>query len=416
LTELSNSLYFLQLESNHLRGTIPQWIHQLSHLQYLGLSHNELNGIIPKSINQLSLLMELDLSGNQFNGPIDLFDRTNETDPSSSSCPPYLKLIYLHDNDYLNGEITNQTFYDCQYLQEINLSNNRLVGYIPHHFYHRKMVNIEHNMISGTIPNVTTTTSPLEYISLSNNLIGGTIPVSIYLLKNLIHLDLSHNQLQGEISDVLDSMDQIEYLYLSNNTKLAPDIIPYFKDTSNLKHLSLSQSNRIGTIPTWLGSMSTLIYLDLQSNMLNGTIPSQIGSLHNMQYLFLNNNSLSGTIPTSFRHLTNMEQVSFHHNSLNGSLESILCDGDGHVLSTVSKLQSISTNCNRNSIGLIPEVTCSCCTTCCSTATGSDGKQNSACTSAANADTTGFENFDSPMTHIYKPDHFLYIDDLSFSS
>lgn len=406
MTELSNSLYFLQLESNHLHGTIPNWLHELAQIQYLGLSHNEFTGIIPKSINQLSLLIELDLSHNQLSGPIDLFD---DDISSGSSCPGNLKVIYLHENN-LNGEITNQTFYNCQQLQEINLSKNRLVGYFPHHFYNNIMVNLDHNRISDIIPDVTTYTSQIEFLSLSNNLITGSIPLSIYLLKNLIHLDLSSNQIHGEITDVLDMMHQIEYLYLSNNTHISPGKIPYFKDAINLKHLSLSQTNRIGTIPTWLGSISSLTLLDLQSNMLNGTIPSQIGTLQNIQYLFLNNNSLTGTIPTSFRELSNSKQISLDSNSFNGSLESIICDTNGNFLNSVMQLHDVSADCY--SVGLLAarEVTCSCCTTCCY----SIGIGHSTCAKIRATNSSSLVS-QSPMAHTYASDNLLYIEHSNFS-
>jgi Leucine-rich repeat (LRR) protein len=411
---LSESLYYLQLQSNHLEGNLPSWLSQLSHLQYLDVSHNAFHGIIPRSLNQLSVLVELDLSYNQFTGTIDFFDRhivEEEESRSSSSCPSHLKVIYANDNQ-LTGPVSNQTFYDCESLREVNLSVNRLDGYLPNHFYQYKMVNLDHNLLSSTIPNVATTItkSPIVFLSLSNNRLSGTIPISITLLNYLNHLDLSHNRIDGNITDIFNQMERIEYLYLENNTQLSPGPIPYVS-SHTLNQLSLSCTNRNDTIPNWISRYSHLTLLDVQSNQLNGPIPTGIGTLTNLQYLLLNNNSFTGIVPTSFRQLlSTSEHITLHQNLLHGSLDSILCDDSGDFLYREKEIKDISADCNSLESLVAPKVTCTCCTTCCHVASTSEDTFPN-CTHVR-ADSTRSSSMisDEMIKHKYSPDHVLSIE------
>lgn len=64
------SISTLNLSMNHLSGSIPPSIANLSRLYSLDLSHNELSGSIPSTLSTLSALHDLDLSYNNLTGPI----------------------------------------------------------------------------------------------------------------------------------------------------------------------------------------------------------------------------------------------------------------------------------------------------------------------------------------------------------
>ncbi|XP_031283019.1 probable leucine-rich repeat receptor-like protein kinase At1g35710 [Pistacia vera] len=63
-------LAYLDLSSNHLFGTIPPQIGNLSKLQYLHLSNNQFSGKIPPEIGLLLHLDVFHLAENQLNGSI----------------------------------------------------------------------------------------------------------------------------------------------------------------------------------------------------------------------------------------------------------------------------------------------------------------------------------------------------------
>ncbi|MBC6478679.1 MAG: hypothetical protein GDA56_13805 [Hormoscilla sp. GM7CHS1pb] len=66
----------------------------------------------------------------------------------------------------------------------------------------------------------------------------------------------------------------------------------------------MSANPLIGTIPSWLGTLTSLRNLFLWQNDLSGTIPSELGDLTRLQNLWLKDNHLNGTIPPSVEALS----------------------------------------------------------------------------------------------------------------
>ncbi len=60
----------LGLWNNHLTGSLPEAIGNLSQLRHLNVWGNSLTGAIPTSLGNLSGLISLDLDLNQLSGPI----------------------------------------------------------------------------------------------------------------------------------------------------------------------------------------------------------------------------------------------------------------------------------------------------------------------------------------------------------
>ncbi|XVE91872.1 hypothetical protein REPUB_Repub01dG0048700 [Reevesia pubescens] len=64
------ALQVLELAHNQLSGEIPPSLGQLRNLGVFDASHNRLQGQIPESFSNLSFLVQIDLSNNQLTGPI----------------------------------------------------------------------------------------------------------------------------------------------------------------------------------------------------------------------------------------------------------------------------------------------------------------------------------------------------------
>jgi hypothetical protein len=58
----------IKLPHNHLRGTLPNSLTRLVHLECLDLSYNILSGYIPKSFYKFTALSQMNLFGNEFDG------------------------------------------------------------------------------------------------------------------------------------------------------------------------------------------------------------------------------------------------------------------------------------------------------------------------------------------------------------
>ena len=65
-----NSLRYLNLSHNHLKGQIPAMLRNLSKLESLDLSSNQLKGKIPSELTSLTFLAAFNVSSNQLSGTI----------------------------------------------------------------------------------------------------------------------------------------------------------------------------------------------------------------------------------------------------------------------------------------------------------------------------------------------------------
>ncbi|MEM7130967.1 MAG: C13 family peptidase [Chloroflexota bacterium] len=208
----------LDLNTNQLRGSIPEELGQLSNLTKLVLLINELSGSIPTELGQLSNLTELVLFDNKLSGSI----------------PAEL------------GQLSNLTF--------LLLNGNQLNGSIPPELGQLSNLTrlwLYHNDLSGAIPAELGQLSNLTFLWLVGNDLSGAIPAELGQLSNLTSLDLNLNKLSGSIPPELGQL-------------------------SNLTFLDLHSNKLGGSIPAELGQLSNLTRLHLYSNQLNGQIPSPL--------------------------------------------------------------------------------------------------------------------------------------------
>nr|CAD1837779.1 unnamed protein product [Ananas comosus var. bracteatus] len=135
LSPLANckKLAILSFGNNEFQGSLPAAIGNLSrNLQQLYASDLQLSGNIPATIGNLTSLIKLDLTVNELRGKI----------PSSIGLLENLQQLFLRDNK-LEGSVLEELFMlrnlgsipnsltRLRYLNNLNLSYNRLVGEIP---------------------------------------------------------------------------------------------------------------------------------------------------------------------------------------------------------------------------------------------------------------------------------------------
>jgi Leucine-rich repeat (LRR) protein len=343
-------LNFLDLNENQITGTIPHWLGEsLNRLQALGLSDNLLEGTIPESLatGLAPNLKTLSLDGNMLTGDVAPLQRLR-----------YLQYLYLNDNDFV-GEIDRGLIADMRFLEQVDLSGNRLGGSIPWHIFRMdklKVMDLSNNELTGVIPGEAgkNLASPLEFFSLRNNSLSGSIPAEIIQqLTGLYHLDLSFNQFTGDCPDVIGSdLTSLTYLFLGDNSlSLAGGTIPnHLQSLTNLHELSLGNLGLTGPIPIWIETFEHLRLLDLAENQLTGSIDLDFTSLKHLRYLILHDNLLTGRLPDSMDTLENLRVLSLHLNDITDDQTSrAVCDSP--------RLELMTVDCD--------EIDCPCCDECC---------------------------------------------------
>ncbi|KAI3936047.1 hypothetical protein MKW92_033222 [Papaver armeniacum] len=167
----------LELKSCNMKGYIPTFICNLTHLKNLDLSHNMLTGAIP-----------LNLSNNNLHGPLPL--------------PPQNSYTFDLSQNIFSGEISLETGKRLSGAHFVSLSGNKLLGPIP----------------SSFCVKVTTAYSDLNYLDLSNNQLSGTIPYSVGYCISLFSLNLGRNNFTGNVPNELEQARELRYLQLSDNS------------------------------------------------------------------------------------------------------------------------------------------------------------------------------------------------------
>lgn len=129
---------------------------------------------------------------------------------------------------------------------------------------------------------------------------------------DIVGINLTSAGLNGTLPAELDELTELRSLQIRfNNYSLG--ILPNLSSLTRLVTMDFSNSDLSGSIPAWLGSLSSLEVLNLSSNVntgtkLNGPIPYQLGQLTNLRQLYLSYNDLSQaeSIPDSLSFLYNL--------------------------------------------------------------------------------------------------------------
>ncbi|KAH0780549.1 hypothetical protein KY290_000147 [Solanum tuberosum] len=203
-------LTLLDLGSNMLNDTFPNWLGDLPDLHILSLRSNKFHGPIKSSGNRnlFAQLQIMDLSSNGFSGnlPESLLGNLQamkEIDESKRT-PQYVSDQYADLYDYLTTITTKGQDYNYVRILDsnmlIDLSKNRFEGRILSiigDLVGLRTLNLSHNVLEGHIPASLQNLSVLESLDLSSNKISGEIPQQLASLTFLAVLNLSHNHLVG---------------------------------------------------------------------------------------------------------------------------------------------------------------------------------------------------------------------------
>ncbi|GJN29704.1 hypothetical protein PR202_gb17955 [Eleusine coracana subsp. coracana] len=281
----------LDLGSNELNSSLPNWIENLRSLSYLDLSSCQLTGSVPDIIGNLTSL----------------------------------QLLQLRDN-HLKGEIPQAMHRLCN-LNFMDLSMNHLSGDVavgknsPRCLKQLRFLDVSINNLTGSISGWLEDLSSLSHLDISKNFFSGQVPESIGKLSNLTYLDISSNKFEGTLSEMhFDNLSRLDFLSLgSNNLKIviAPEWIPPFQ----LRGLSLHACLVGPHFPTWLRSQSKIEMIDLGSSQIMGTLPDWLWNFSSsVTGLDLSKNKITGRLPTSLEQMSMLKIFNIRSNQLVGGI------------------------------------------------------------------------------------------------
>ncbi|XP_056162571.1 receptor-like protein 13 [Syzygium oleosum] len=296
-------------------GLIASFLKEQHDLRGVQLNHNGMTGNFPNLLLDNNVfLKQFELTGNNLSGPFHL--------------PSNLNLLSMWWFDVsaniIEGELPSRIGSILPDLRYLNLSNNLLQGRIP-----------------PSIGNM----KKLDALDLSNNGFTGEIPKTLAKGCALLStLKLSNNNLQGQMLPRYTNLTNLRYLHLDNNL-FTGDISPDILNSSSLIILDASHNFLSGTLPNWIGDISShaLIlssnlfegplplsfckllyfdYLDLSSNNLGPNIPPCVNFTLTLRFLHLTNDTLAGQFPKFLSRASNMVTLDLRHNALSGEIPS----------------------------------------------------------------------------------------------
>ncbi|GAB4849317.1 hypothetical protein Ancab_004118 [Ancistrocladus abbreviatus] len=188
-------------------------------------------------------------------------------------------------------------FGNLTHLRELDLTQNYISGSIPTSFAKLPLVNLSllDNRISGQVPDEIGQIATLESFLIDGNSFSGKIPDFIGNWTNLGRLNIQGTSMEGPIPSTISLLTNLTELRISDLG--GPSMgFPNLQDLKILQLLILRNCLITGTIPDYIGDMTSLKTLDLSFNMLTGGIPNTIGNLPLLVNLFLTNNSLGGAV------------------------------------------------------------------------------------------------------------------------
>jgi Leucine-rich repeat (LRR) protein len=353
-----SSLQTFNVARNDLWGTFPRGLQASTHLVELTLKENTFSGFVPPWIGNHSQLENIDISFNNMVGDFDwiggltslrAFDCSNNT--FSTTLPTALGNLAQLESFNCSGNILRGPLPSeiglVQTLATLDLSFNNIQR-IPDritNLRNLRVLELQHNGLTGDIPAQLGRMTSLEHLSLSENYMQAHIPSNIGLMTKLTYLGFELTGVWGRLPTELGLLKKLRALYGGNNLMGGP-VPSEIYGLISLEVLSLGTNFLSGSISSQIASLVNLEALSLYENSLTGSIPTVVGSLTHLRWLELDNNLLTGSIPTEIGSLTNLTLLSLFNNSYVEVPSEVCVLTTNYSLSPVDVHLDCDTNCS----------------------------------------------------------------------
>uniref|UniRef100_A0A8D0DVT9 Podocan n=1 Tax=Salvator merianae TaxID=96440 RepID=A0A8D0DVT9_SALMN len=276
---LPRNIVLLHLEKNAIKSIGKDVLTQIKNLEYLLLHNNKLKarGIHPQAFQGLKKLHTVHLYNNQL-------------EKIPSGLPRRVKTLMILHNQI--SEIGRNDFATTYFMEELNLSYNKITSSKIHREAFRKLRQLKSLDLSG------------------NNL--QTMPYGFP--KNLQSLKLKVNEISSIPRGTLTGMSKLQELYLSNNKlKVSSIYSGSWRDLTSLKTLDMA-GNQLTSIPADLPE--SLEYLYLQNNKITMVPEDAFESTPNIKgiYLRFNKIAFNAVKESTFQRLKHLQVLDIEGN------------------------------------------------------------------------------------------------------
>lgn len=135
------------------------------------------------------------------------------------------------------------------------------------------------------------------YIEIEFNAYNSTVPANIGRLPALQRFYVRDSFIDGDLS-WMQNMPAIVECFVGSNPGLGGTLPAFLGSLSTLANFFAADCNFSGRLPTELGQLGdSMIRLSFRDNQLTGPIPAEYGALTLMDRFEIQDNMLTGTIP-----------------------------------------------------------------------------------------------------------------------
>eukprot|EP01034_Spumella_vulgaris_P028543 gene28543-35420_t len=162
-------------------------------------------------------------------------------------------------------------------------------------------IDLNHNSLTGTVPNSWNVLSKVYDVSFWVNVLSGPVPLFTGSADVIYYLDTSFNYFSSTLPSIMGSYTALSTVYFDSNLYS-------------------------GTVPN-LSGMTELKILSMFSNLFSGSLDHVFNAttLSNLRVIELTDNDLSGQLPTSLFSVPSLHAISLGRNCLHGSLPLSVC-------------------------------------------------------------------------------------------
>lgn len=186
---------------------------------------------------------------------------------------------------------------DSESVTAIELPNHLLQGTLPRELFANglpflRLLNLANNELRGSIPTVQN--SVLQELDLTSNHLSGSLD-GIMEMTELVTVDVQSNLLEGTIPEEIQNLSALQTLSLSGNN-LSGSVPAIMGNLIHLGVLDVDRNNFSSSIPSSIGQLTLLKRLLLDGNTFEGQVPEEVCSLTDGKLVMIESDCKTGDI------------------------------------------------------------------------------------------------------------------------